>query len=418
MTWEDKRGRRRVVVTGIGVLSPVGQTTEDSWQAVLAGKSGIGPITLLDTSGLDVRIAGEVTGFDPEARLGRKEARRADRFCQFAIVAAMDAAEHANLDMEKEDPERVGVLVGSGIGGIGSLANAVKTLLEKGPNRVSPFLIPMLIIDMASGMISMRLGAKGPNHSVVSACTTGAHAIGDAGEVIRRGDADVMIAGGAEAAIVAVGLVGFGNMKALTFRNDEPERASRPFDADRDGFVCSEGAAVLVLESAEHAVGRGAPILGELLGYGNAGDAYDMVHPAPEGEGLGRAMALTLKDAQLQPSDIDYINAHGTSTPLNDAHETMAIKRVFGEHVPPVSSTKSMTGHLLGAAGSLEAAFSLYALRDNMLPPTINYETPDPECDLDYVPNVARGAEITYVLSNNSGFGGHNTGLIFGRFEE
>ncbi len=418
MTLEDYRGRRRVVVTGIGVISPVGQTSDDAWRAILAGESGVGPITLFDTTGIDVRIAAEVKGFDAEGRLGRKEARRADRFCQFAIAAALDAVTDANLNMDQEDPERVGVLVGSGIGGIGSLSNAVQTLLERGPNRVSPFLIPMLIIDMSSGLISMRLGAKGPNHSVVSACTTGAHAIGDAAEVIRRGDADVMVAGGAEASIVPVGIVGFANMKALTARNEEPTRASRPFDADRDGFVCGEGAAVVILESADHAVARGAKILGELVGYGNAADAYDMVHPAPEGEGLARAMRLALKDANLAPRDIGYVNAHGTSTQLNDAHETMALKHVFGESVPPVSSTKSMTGHLLGAAGSIEAAFSIFALRDNMLPPTINYETPDPECDLDYVPNTPRCATITYALSNNSGFGGHNTGLIFGRFEE
>jgi 3-oxoacyl-[acyl-carrier-protein] synthase II len=418
MAFEDHRGRRRIVVTGMGVISPVGQTTEDAWRTVLAGESGVGPITLFDASGLDVRIAAEVKGFDPEGRLGRKEARRADRFCQFAIAAALDAVADADLQMDTEDRDRVGVVVGSGIGGIGSLSNAVQTLIERGPNRVSPFLIPMLIIDMSSGLISMRLGATGPNHSVVSACTTGAHAIGEAAEIIRRGDADVMIAGGAEASIVPVGIVGFMNMKALSTRNDEPTKASRPFDADRDGFVSGEGAAILVLESAEHAMSRGAHILAELVGYGSAADAYDMVHPAPEGEGLARAMHLTLKDANLSPADIGYINAHGTSTPLNDAHETMALKHVFGEHVPPVSSTKSMTGHLLGAAGSLEAAFSICALRDNTLPPTINYDTPDPECDLDYVPNTARRVEIAYALSNNSGFGGHNTGLIFGRFAE
>jgi len=418
MTFKDHRGRPRIVVTGMGVISPVGQTTEDAWHAVLAGESGIGPITLFDASELDVRIAGEVKNFDADGRLGRKEARRADRFCQFAVAAALDAVTDADLKMDEEEKDRVGVLVGSGIGGIGSLSNAVQTLNERGPHRVSPFLIPMLIIDMSSGLISMRLGATGPNHSIVSACTTGAHAIGEAAEIIRRGDADVMVAGGTEAAIVPVGIVGFANMKALTTRNDDPTKASRPFDADRSGFVCAEGAAVLVLESAEHAVSRGAHILAEMVGYGSAADAYDMVHPAPEGAGLARTMRLTLKDANLAPSDIDYINAHGTSTPLNDAHETMALKHVFGEHVPPVSSTKSMTGHLLGAAGSLEAAFSIRALRDNMLPPTINYDTPDPACDLDYVPNTARCVEVTYALSNNSGFGGHNTGLIFGRFAE
>lgn len=418
MAFTDHRGRRRVVVTGMGIISPVGQSTEDSWRAILAGESGVGPITLFDASAFDVRIAAEVKNFDAEGRIGRKEARRADRFCQFALAAAIDAVAQANLNMESEEAERVGVLVGSGIGGIGSLSQSVETLLTRGPSRVSPFLIPMLIIDMSSGLISMRFGAKGPNHSVVSACTTGAHALGDAAEIIRRGDADVMIAGGAEAAIVPVGIAGFMNMKALSTRNDEPERASRPFDADRNGFISGEGAAILVLESAEHAVGRGAAVLGELVGYGNAADAYDMVHPAPEGEGLARAMSLALKDACLKPADIGYINAHGTSTPLNDAHETMAIKRMFGDAAPPVSSTKSMTGHLLGAAGSLEAVYSILALRDNILPPTTNYETPDPQCDLDYVPNTPRPATIQYALSNNSGFGGHNTGLIFGRFEE
>lgn len=418
MNVTDHRGRQRVVVTGVGIISPVGNSAADAWCAVTHGISGVSPITLFDTTGFDVTIAGEVKHFDADARLGRKEARRLDRFAQFALVAALDAVADAHLDMEKEDATRVGVLVGSGIGGLGTLSAAVTTLNEKGPNRVSPLLIPMLIIDMSSGIISMRLGAKGPNHSVVSACTTGAHALGDAASVIRRGDADVMIAGGAEASIVPVGIAAFSNMRALSRSNTEPARASRPFEAGRNGFICSEGAAVLVLESAAHAQSRGAPILGELLGYGNAADAYDMVHPAPEGEGLALAVHAALKDAALPPSDISYVNAHGTSTQLNDAHETMAMKRVFGEHVPPISSTKSMTGHLLGAAGSLEAAFCLYALRDNLMPPTINYDTPDPVCDLDYVPNTARTGDLRYALSTNSGFGGHNTGLIFGRGQE
>ncbi len=408
--------RRRVVVTGIGTLNPLGQTTEETWQRVCAGESGIGPLTLFDTTDFETRIAGEVKGFDPEGRIGRKESRRLDRFCQFALAAAMDAGGSAKLDMSKEDRERVGVLVGSGIGGIGSLSNSVETLLAKGPNRISPYLIPMLIIDMSSGVISIHFGAQGPNHSVVSACTTGAHAIGDAGEIIRRGDADVMIAGGAEAAIVPVSVAGFNNMKATSRRNDEPTRASRPFDADRDGFVQGEGATVLVLESEEHARRRDAPILGELLGYGNAADAYDMVQTPENGSGIRRAIQAALKDAGMQPAEISYINAHGTSTMYNDISETNAVKAVFGEHVPPMSSTKSMTGHLLGAAGSLEAMFSLYAIRDGVLPPTINYETPDPACDLDYVPNEARRQTVDYVLSNNSGFGGHNTGLIFGRY--
>jgi 3-oxoacyl-[acyl-carrier-protein] synthase II len=418
----DARGRRRVVVTGMGAVSPVGLTAAETWQAVLDGKSGIGPITLFDSTGFDVHIAGEVKNFDPVTLLDRKDARRLDRFCQFALVAALEAHKDACLDipsMEESAKERVGVLIGSGIGGIGSLQHAVTVLNDRGPGRVSPFLIPMLIIDMASGIVSMRLKAKGPNHGVVSACTTGAHAIGDAAEIIRRGDADIMVAGGAEAAIVGVGIAGFASMKALSTNNDDPDHASRPFDAKRDGFIAAEGAAVLILESVEHAERRGARIYGEVLGYGNAADAYDMVHPAPEGEGLARAMTRALVDAKLRPEDVGYINAHGTSTPLNDAHETMAIKHVFGEHVPPVSSTKSMTGHLLGAAGSLEAVFSLLALRDQIVPPTINYETPDPECDLDYVPNTARKMEgLRYALSSNSGFGGHNTGVLFGRYEE
>jgi len=294
----------------------------------------------------------------------------------------------------------------------------VTALNERGPGRVSPFLIPMLIIDMASGIVSMRLQAKGPNHGVVSACTTGAHAIGEAAEIIRRGDADVMVAGGAEAAICRVGIAGFASMKALSTNNDDPQGASRPFDANRDGFIAAEGAAVLILEAAEYAERRGARIYGEVLGYGDAADAYDMVHPAPEGAGLARAMVRALRNAGIRPDEVGYINAHGTSTPLNDAHETMAIKHVFGEDVPPVSSTKSMTGHLLGAAGSLEAVFALLALRDQILPPTINYQTPDPACDLDYVPNTARKVEgLRYALSNNSGFGGHNTGLLVSRYE-
>jgi len=408
--------RRRVVVTGIGTVNPLAQTPEETWQRACAGESGVGPITLFDTTDFETRIAAEVKGFDAEGRIGRKESRRLDRFCQFALAAAMDAGINAHLDMSKEDRERVGVLVGSGIGGIGSLSSSVEVLLTKGPNRISPFLIPMLIIDMSSGVIAIHYGALGPNHSVVSACTTGAHAIGDASEVIRRGDADVMIAGGAEAAVVPVSVAGFNNMKATSRRNDDPTHASRPFDAHRDGFVQGEGATVLILESEEHALRRDAPILGEVLGYGNAADAYDMVQTPEDGSGIRRAMLATLKSARLSPSEISYINAHGTSTFYNDISETNGIKAVFGENVPPVSSTKSMTGHLLGAAGSLEAMFSLYAIRDNVLPPTINYETPDPVCDLDYVPNEARHTRVDYVLSNNSGFGGHNTGLIFGRY--
>ncbi len=411
-----ERTRRRVVVTGIGTISPLGLTGAETWQRACAGESGIGPITHFDAEGYETRIAGEVKGFDGPARIGRKDARRMDRFCQFAVVAAMDAAADAHLDMSKEDAERVGVLVGSGIGGIQSLSEAVETLITKGPNRVSPLVIPMLIHDMASGMIAMHFGATGPNHAVVSACTTGAHALGDAAEMIRRGAADVMIAGGTEAAIVPIGVAGFNNMKATSRRNDEPTRASRPFDLDRDGFVMGEGATVFILEAEEHAVGRDASILGELLGYGNAADAYEMVMTPEQGDGLQRAVRGALRDADLPPDAIGYINAHGTSTKANDTSETNAIKAVFGAHPPPVSSTKSMTGHLLGAAGALEAMFSLYALRDNVLPPTINYETPDPQCDLDYVPNEARPARFDYALSNNSGFGGHNTSLVFGRY--
>ena len=414
MVRTNMRDRRRVVVTGIGAITPVGLTAAESWDAVIAGTSGIGPITHFDTTEFDVKIAGEVKGFDPEAHLARKQVRRLDRFCHLALAAAIEAMGDAGLEMAREDGDRIGVVVGSGIGGIGTLSTGIAVMNEFGPSRVGPCVIPALLVDTVSGVIAMQFGAKGPNHSIVSACTSSAHAIGNAMEIICRGDADVMIAGGAEAAVVPVGIAGFQSMRALSRRNDDPTGASRPFDAERDGFVIAEGAAILILESREHAIRRGAHILGEILGYGNAADAFDMVHPAPDGEGLARAIQAALCEARLRPEEIGYINAHGTSTDLNDAHETMAIKRVFGAHAPPVSSTKSMTGHLLGASGALEAIFSLLALRDQVLPPTINQQHPDPHCDLDYVPNRARPANIRYVLSNNSAFGGHNTGLIFG----
>jgi 3-oxoacyl-[acyl-carrier-protein] synthase II len=401
------------VVTGLGALTPLGNTTEEFWAALQQGKSGIGPITRFDATEYPTRIAGEVRGFDPLAFVDKKEARRLDPYLQYAIAAAVMAVEDAGLDVSTVDRDRFGVLVGSGIGGITTLLETHRTLLAKGPDRVSPFFIPMLIINMASGLISMRFGAKGPNSAVVTACATGNHAIGDATRIIQYGHADVMIAGGAEAIIVDLTFAGFCAMKAMSTRNDEPTRASRPFDADRDGFVCGEGAGLMILESLAHAVRRGARIYGEVIGYGMTGDAHHMTAPDPEGDGAARAMAAALRDAGIGPSAVQYINAHGTSTPYNDKFETLAIKRVFGEHAArlAVSSTKSMTGHLLGAAGGIEAIATVLALHHGVLPPTINYERPDPECDLDYVPNQARKQDIEIALSNAFGFGGTNATL-------
>ena len=401
---------RRVVVTGLGALTPIGNTAEEMWAALLQGRSGIGPITKFDAAGYPTRIAGEVRQFDPLAYVDKKDARRLDPYLQYAIAASAMAVADGGLDPARVDGERFGVLIGSGIGGITTLLDGEDVRKTKGPDRVSPFIIPMLIVNMASGLVSMRFGAKGPNSSVVTACATGNHAIGDAYKMIKYDDADVMIAGGAEAIIVPLTIAGFCAMKAMSTRNDEPEKASRPFDAGRDGFVCGEGAGIVLLESLEHAIRRDARIYAEVIGYGMTGDAHHMTAPDPEGDGAARAMALALKSGRLAPSDVGYINAHGTSTQYNDKFETLAIKRVFGDHARKlgVSSTKSMTGHLLGAAGGVEAIATCLALHHGVLPPTINYETPDPACDLDYIPNSPRKQDVEVALSNAFGFGGTN----------
>lgn len=405
---------RRVVVTGMGCLSPLGMDVASTWCGVKAGKSGIGPITLFDATNLGVKFAGEVKDFDPTSVLERKEARRMDRFQQLAYAATVEALRNANLEITPENADRVGVLVGSGIGGLGSLTEGFRTLWTRGPHRVSPFLITEMVVDLAPGMISILLGAKGPNFSTVSACATGAHAIGEAAEIVRRGQADVMLAGGSEAGIVEIGIAAFTNMRALSTRNDDFEHASRPFDAQRDGFIMAEGAGILVLEELDHARARGAPILAELAGYGLTADAAHITDPAPNGEGAARAMSQALQLADMKPEEIGYLNAHGTSTQVGDRAESAAVKTVFGDFAYrlPVSSTKSMMGHLLGAAGGVEAILSIQAMRDGFLPPTINYEFPDPECDLDYIPNEGRGATVTAVMSNSFGFGGHNVSLI------
>jgi len=410
--------KRRVVITGLGAVTPVGNTAEEFWASLTQGKSGIGPITRFDSTGFATRIAGEVKGFDALKYVDKKDDRKLDLYLKYAIACAAMAVEDAGLDPAKEDGDRFGVLVGSGIGGLSTLLESHKVLLDKGPDRVSPFFIPMLIINMASGLISMRFGARGPNSAVVTACATGNHAIGDASRIIQRGDADVMIAGGAEAIIIPLTIAGFCQMKAMSTRNDEPARASRPFDAERDGFVAGEGGGLVVLESLDHAIRRDARIYAEVVGYGMTSDAHHMTAPDPEGDGAARAMAAALRDAALQPAEVGYINAHGTSTPYNDKFETLAIKRVFGDHARKlaVSSTKSMTGHLLGAAGGIEAIATTLALHHGLLPPTINYETPDPECDLDYVPNQARKVDVEYALSNAFGFGGTNATLLFRRY--
>ena len=410
--------RRRVVITGAGAVTPVGNTAEEFWASLLAGRSGIGPITRFDASPMPTRIAGEIKGFDPLKYIDRKDDRKFDLFLKYAVACAVMAVEDAGLKTDSVDGTRFGVLVGSGIGGIETLLEQYAILTEKGPDRVSPFFVPMIIVNMASGVISMRFGAKGPNSSVVTACATGNHAIGDATRIIQRGDADVMIAGGSEAIIIPLTIAGFCQMKAMSTRNDDPTRASRPFDAERDGFVCGEGGGLVVLEALEHARARGARIYAEVVGYGMTGDAHHMTAPDPEGDGAARAMAAALRDAALEPSAVGYINAHGTSTPYNDKFETLAIKRVFGAHAGrlAVSSTKSMTGHLLGAAGGIEAIATAFALHHGVLPPTINYEKPDPECDLDYVPNQARRQEVEVALSNAFGFGGTNATLALKKY--
>ena len=409
---------RRVVITGLGALTPLGNNTEEFWSGLKQGKSGIGPISKFDATDFPTRIAGEVRNFDPLKYVDKKEARRLDPYLQYAIATSVMAVEDAALDPAKIDGTRFGVLIGSGIGGISTLIEGEEVRKTKGPDRVSPFVIPMLIVNMAAGLVSMRFGAKGPNSSVVTACATGNHAIGDAFKIIERGDADIMIAGGAEAIIVPLTIAGFCSMKAMSTRNDEPEKASRPFDAGRDGFVCGEGAGIVVLESLEHAVRRDARIYAEVVGYGMTGDAHHMTAPDPAGDGATRAMQMAIRDAAIEPAAIGYINAHGTSTPYNDKFETLAIKRVFGEHARrlAVSSTKSMTGHLLGAAGGIEAIATTLTLHHGLLPPTINYETPDPECDLDYVANQARKVDVEYALSNAFGFGGTNATLAFRRY--
>jgi 3-oxoacyl-[acyl-carrier-protein] synthase II len=403
----------------MGCLSPLGNDLEATWCAAREGRSGIGPVTRFDASRLTTRFAGEVKDFDPATVLERKTARHMDRFQHLAAAAAFEALAHARFKITPENAERVGVIVGSGIGGIETLTQQIRVMDERGPMRVSPFLITMMVVDLAPGQISILLGAKGPNYATVSACATSAHAIGQAAEAIRRNQADVMLAGGSEAGVVEVGMASFCTMHALSTRNDEPERASRPFDRDRDGFVVAEGAAVLVLEERRHAEKRGAAILAEVAGYGQTADAHHLTEPAPRGEGAARAMRMALNDAGMQPEEVEYLNAHATSTVVGDIRETLAIKDVFGEHAyrMPVSATKSMTGHLVGAAGALEAILSIQALVDGFIPPTINLENPDPECDLDYVPNAGRAGPLRAVMSNAYGFGGHNVSLVFRKGE-
>lgn len=409
----------RVVVTGLGIISPVGIGIESFWSNLLDGKSGIGPVTKFDVSEMSTKIAGEVKDFNASDYIDKKEAKRMDLYTQYAVSAARMAVEDSSLDLEKTDLDRMAVILGSGIGGLYTMEEQCRVLVDKGPKRISPFLVPMMIVNMAAGQISITLGAKGPNYTVVSACASGTNAVGDAFNLIQRGSADIVVTGGTEASITPLGFAGFCSMKAMSTRNDEPTKASRPFDRDRDGFVMGEGSVILILESLEHAQKRGAKIYAEVLGYGASADAHHITAPAPEGEGAARAMSIAIRDAGLRPEDIDYINAHGTSTDLNDKYETLAIKQVFGEHAKSVlvSSTKSMTGHLLGAAGALELAVLALAIRDNKVPPTINYENPDPECDLDYVPNVYRDKEVNFALSNSLGFGGHNATVVFGKFK-
>ena len=412
---------RRVVITGIGAVTPIGIGREAFWQGLMEGKNGVGRISHFDPTGFPTTIGAEIKDFPEEKFLDRKEARRTDLFIQYAVAAARMAVEDASLDVSNEEKnQRIGVLVGSGIGGIQTIEKQYKVLMEKGPRRVSPFLVPMLIANMASGFISINMGLKGPNSTVVTACATGTHAIGDAYRIIQRGDADAMVAGGSEAPFTPIAVAGFCSAKAMSTRNDEPERASRPFDGERDGFVMGEGSGVLVLEELEYAQRRGAPLYGELVGYGLTGDAYHMTAPDPEGSGAIRCMEMALRDAGIEPGAIGYINAHGTSTPYNDKIETMAIKKVFGEEAYriPISSTKSMTGHLLGAAGGVEMVAMVLSLREGMIHPTINYQKPDPQCDLDYVPNTARKHSFTYGLSNSFGFGGTNACLVVKRIQD
>jgi len=400
-----------VIPTGIGV--------ETAWKNVCEGKSGIGPLTRFDPNGFETKIAGEVRNFNPELYIDKKEIKKMDLFIHYAIAATKEALSDARLAITPENSEQIGVIVGTGLGGLPSIEKYHKVLLEKGPGRITPFFIPMLIANLASGQIAIQFGPKGPNTCVVTACATGAHSIGDAFRAIVYGDAEAMIAGGTEANITPLTIGGFNAMKALSTRNDEPQKACRPFEKNRDGFVIAEGAGILVLEELQFALNRKAKIYAELVGYGYTGDAYHITAPSPDGDGAVRCMKMAIKDAGLKPEDMDYINAHGTSTPLNDLTETLAIKKVFGDHAKkvPVSATKSMTGHLLGAAGSTEAIFTILSIRDGIMPPTLNYEEPDPQCDLDYVPNVARRKPLRIAMSNAFGFGGTNAALVFKKFE-
>lgn len=402
-----------VVVTGVGCVSPLATDRDASWKRVLAGEGGVQPIAHFDTGGFASRIAAQVPEFEPIRYLDRKDARRTDRYIQFAVAASREALDHAGYEIDPATSHRVGVIIGSAMGGIGTFEEGLRTLQERGPDRVSPFFVPMFLADMASGFVSILLGARGPNFATLSACASGAHAIGEAAETIRRGDADVILAGASEAPITPAGVAGFAAAGALSTRNDDPTRASRPFDLDRDGFVIGEGGAVLVLESLEHATARGATLLATVSGYATTADANHIVQPAPKGEGAARAMRIALDKAGLTGNDVSYVNAHGTSTKLNDKFETEALKSVFTDVVPPVSSTKGATGHLLGAAPAVEAAFAVMTIVDQTIPPTINYETPDSDCDLDYVPNTPRKLDVRHVMSNSFGFGGHNAVLVF-----
>ncbi len=408
---------RRVVVTGLGLVTPLGTGVEKSWAALVDGRSGVAPITRFDASAHETRFAAEVKDFEPEKYLEKKDLRKMDLFIQYALAAAQMAMDDSGVTVDESNAERVGVVVGAGLGGLPAIERNHQLLIERGPGRISPFFIPMLLANLAPGHISIRFGAKGPNLSSVSACATGNHSIGDAGEIIRRGDADVMIAGGAESTISPLCIAGFNAMKALSTRNDAPAEASRPFDRDRDGFVCGEGAGILVLEEYEHARRRGARIYAELVGYGATADAHHLTNPSPGGDGAARSMRMALRDARLNPEDVDHINAHATSTPAGDIAETQAFKAVFGTRARqiPISATKSMTGHLLGAAGGVEAVYTILAIVHNVVPPTINLRNPDPECDLDYVPNEARPAKVNVALSNGFGFGGTNSTLAFRR---
>ncbi|MGA2192384.1 MAG: beta-ketoacyl-ACP synthase II [Nitrospirota bacterium] len=410
--------KRRVVVTGMGAVTPLGIGVDETWQAMLEGRSGVGPITQFDPAAFSTKIAGEVKGFNPADYIEAKEIKKMDRFIHLAIAASRMAMKQSGLIVDDANAERIGVMVGSGMGGLIAIEKHHEIVLERGPKKLTPFFIPMLIINLASGQISITLGAKGPNSAVVTACATGTHNIGDAFKIIQRGDADAMIAGGTESCITPMGIGGFNAMKALSTRNDEPARASRPFDSERDGFVMGEGAGVMVLEALELAKARGANILAEVAGYGLTGDAYHLTAPAPNGEGAARCIKMALKDAGMRPEEIGYINAHGTSTKFNDEYETMAIKSSLGDYAykVPTSSTKSMTGHLLGAAGGIEAIVAVQSIIHGKVPPTINYENPDPECDLDYVPNVARDVNVGAALSNSFGFGGTNGCLLFKKF--